>query len=386
MFYLLSALFLLIPTYVIRFNIGVPVNLLEILSLAFLLIFAVLLKKNNLVGEFKQHVAGQPRAMLVLAGLFLLAGLISAFISPNKSRGAGLFVVMFLLPILVYMPASYIFSQPENKSRFVKLLFGLVALLSTYGIIQYLTLLGLPEAWRGNPDEPKRALSFFVHPNDFALFITPILAFLCPFFFEKKIHPSYKACYLVGLVGLLLSLSRGGWFGILGAAVVFVIFFARKRIALLATASLIILLLFITMVPSLNLRLKSTLEGDRSSASRYSLWETGSKMISDSPVFGKGLYGFKSNYEKYNADPSLPSINFPHNIFLNFWVETGLLGLVSFILISLLAIYRSLRLGGSIAIGIILFIVALFIHGLVDTPYLKNDLALAFWVILALQS
>jgi hypothetical protein len=31
--------------------------------------------------------------------------------------------------------------------------------------------------------------------------------------------------------------------------------------------------------------------------------------------------------------------------------------------------------------GLGLFLIALIIHGLIDNPYLKNDLALVFWLI-----
>jgi len=96
MFYLLALLFALAPTYAIRFNIGIPVNLLELLALAFLLVFATWLWRSGQWQDFKQHITGQPRAMLALAGVLLLAGLIGAAIAPSKQRGLGLFFVYFL--------------------------------------------------------------------------------------------------------------------------------------------------------------------------------------------------------------------------------------------------------------------------------------------------
>ncbi len=35
--------------------------------------------------------------------------------------------------------------------------------------------------------------------------------------------------------------------------------------------------------------------------------------------------------------------------------------------------------------GVIGFVAAVWVHGLVDVPYLKNDLALAFWAVLGLH-
>ena len=124
--------------------------------------------------------------------------------------------------------------------------------------------------------------------------------------------------------------------------------------------------------------------GEKSTVSRFSLWDTANKMIKDSPILGKGLYGFKTNYDKYNSDPNLPSINYPHNIFLNFWVETGLLGLISFLGLTIYFITRAIKQKGLLAISTILFLTAIYFHGFADAPYFKNDLALIFWIILSL--
>jgi O-antigen ligase len=169
-------------------------------------------------------------------------------------------------------------------------------------------------------------------------------------------------------------------------AIVYVLFYAKRNIQKAALLASIVLVIIVYVTPFLHQRATSALVGDKSTESRYSLWNTGNKMIKDSPILGKGLLGFKSNFEKYNTDPTQPSINLAHNIFINFWVETGLLGLISFILISLFALYRSWRLGGILGAGITLFLIAIFTHGQVDNPYLKNDLAMIYWMILAFQS
>ncbi|GAC1412825.1 MAG: hypothetical protein NVSMB66_3040 [Candidatus Doudnabacteria bacterium] len=386
MFYILEILFASAPLYIVRFKFGIPLNLLEIIALIFLAIFAFWLYKNNLVNDFIQHVEGQPRVMLILATLFLLAGLLAAFISPDKARGAGLWLALFLEPILIYLPANYILSSPLNKIRLVKFIFILIGLFSIFAIFQYFTLLGLPNAWLGNSIEPKRALSVFDHPNGFALFLTPLLAFLLPFVFERKLSLIYKFLYIISIFGLLLSLSRGGWLGFLLAAGVYVLFFASSRIQKTSVIAAIILFSIVYSVPNLRYRVILAYNGDRSTESRYSLWQTAEKMIKDSPILGKGLQGFKLNFDKYNTDPAQPSINLAHNIFLNFWVETGLAGLILFILISFFALFRAWRLQGLVSIGITLFLVSIYAHGLVDNPYLKNDLALVFWMILAFQS
>jgi O-antigen ligase len=286
--------------------------------------------------------------------------------------------------VLVYFAAAYILANPINKVRFVKWLFILIGLFSLYAIIQYFTRIGLPLEWWGNADEPKRALSIFEYPNAFALYLAPLLAFLLPYFFEKNLSWFYKACYAIGVVGLLLSLSRGGWAGLAVAGIIYILVFADNRIRKTIAVIAIALVVIIAAVPNLRYRVTLPFKGEKSTVSRYSLWHTADKMIKDSPLLGKGLYGYKTYFDQYNTDPNLSSLDFPHNIFLNFWVETGLLGLLSFIGISVYFKWRAWKSRGLIATGIILFLVALYIHGLVDAPYMKNDLALMFWIIMGL--
>jgi O-antigen ligase len=127
--------------------------------------------------------------------------------------------------------------------------------------------------------------------------------------------------------------------------------------------------------------------GEKSSLARVSLWDTGSKMISDSPIFGKGISGFANNWYGYNTDPNLDHYNFPHNILLNFWIDLGLLGVAGFAAIIAWSIWQGIvRRRNPAALALLLFMVALVVHGLIDIPYLKNDLALVFWMVLGLTT
>ena len=74
---------------------------------------------------------------------------------------------------------------------------------------------------------------------------------------------------------------------------------------------------------------------------------------------------------------------------MNIWVELGLLGLVAFGLLAWRIIRMAMREGGHKAgpyglhdvIPFVFF--EMTIHGLVDVPYFKNDLALLTWILLA---
>jgi O-antigen ligase len=84
---------------------------------------------------------------------------------------------------------------------------------------------------------------------------------------------------------------------------------------------------------------------------------------------------------------------YPHDIVLNFWSETGLLGLAAFawLVVQVVRVaLRGLRMAGepwarAMAVGLLGLVVAFLVHGVVDVPYFKNDQALAFWALLGVQ-
>ena len=82
----------------------------------------------------------------------------------------------------------------------------------------------------------------------------------------------------------------------------------------------------------------------------------------------------------------------PHEILLDFWVETGIAGVIVFGLLiwrymaALRAACRRDEATRAWTIALAASMIALIVHGLVDVPYFKNDLAMLFWLLLALAS
>jgi O-antigen ligase len=116
-------------------------------------------------------------------------------------------------------------------------------------------------------------------------------------------------------------------------------------------------------------------------------------MLKHHVLFGAGLSGFANAIAPYWNATHPDRFIYPHNFVLTFWSETGLLGLAGFVWI----VVTGFTVGGRgwrsadqswrpIHLGVVLALVAILVHGLVDVPYFKNDLALEFWGILALTS
>jgi putative inorganic carbon (hco3(-)) transporter len=389
--YLLVLLFVLLPLYVWRFDFaGLPANFLLAAVGLIWIATAVYLTKNRQWREFGQTVRQMPRYIFLAIIGFTVASLIALLTAGVRQTTLGQWVVIYFQPLTLLF-IYYYFSKRDLKLRdYIRYAtYAIVAAAGALALIQYFTLATLPMQWWGNSVEPKRAIAFFVHANGFGLYITPLLAWLIPDLMRRL--NSRRDWYLVGAwllgaIGILLSLSRGAWLGLAAAAAIYILVSANRKYLIggvIAAAGIIIV---IAAAPNLRYRLLLPFYGEKSSVARISLWHTGARMIKDSPVTGKGINGFSENWDQYNRDPGLEHYNFPHNLFLSFWIDAGVLGLLSFIFLSLVGLVRGFRYREDLyKFGLALFIIALFVHGQIDTPYLKNDLAAMFWIIWAIS-
>ncbi|MBI5530762.1 MAG: O-antigen ligase family protein [Candidatus Doudnabacteria bacterium] len=402
MAYLFLLTLLLAPTYAIRFKLGgLPANLLMIwVFLFWLIFFFYLLAGKNIKSFFSSPIN---KSVLIGTGLFFISGLVSLFVKGLSREKIGQFIVLFLQPISLFFIGNYLLQKfPNLKKYLLSAIYFALAAAGLLAIIQYFSLWSLPMAFWGNSNEPKRAVSFFVHPNFYALWCAPLLAFVLPEAlsnFKLKISRLQSTdapadggqvnlkllAWGLGLIGLILSLSRAGWLGFGFATLVYLIVAADKNIRKIAGVIAVVLVVIIISVPNLRWRFTLPFYGEKSAVSRLSLWQTGIKGIKESPVFGLGLTGFSRNWERLNTDKGLTDAhNFPHNIFLDLWVETGLLGLISFTSLCFYLIYFGIKNRANLLkLGVSLFLIALIFQGMVDNPYFKNDLALVFWTILA---
>lgn len=433
---LVFALLLLIaPLYVWRFSIDffggdLPTNFLMLFS--FVVIVAAKLivwrkHKYSIIETWKiyfKDILEMNRLLLVGILLIIVASLISLFAFGFNSVKLGQWIVLYFEPIAIFFIIRHFAKHDTDAKYNVRRYVSLAAYLILFAagvlaVIQYTTLTALPPGWWGNANEPKRAIAFFAHPNAYALFATPLLAWLIPDVIRRiqdfwttvrntvrsvatqttrtvssQYHHwrnvVYAVAWLVGALGLFLTLSRGAWLGLLVAAGLYVLLSANKKMFLVFVGALVILGIVVAAVPNLRYRVILPFYGEKSATARLSLWDTGQKMLADAPpqslLLGKGINGFSDNWDKYNTDPNLEHYNFPHNIFLNFWVDLGLLGLLGMLLVMLSAVWKGIKeRKNPVALALLLFIAAIVSHGLIDIPYLKNDLALMFWMIYAIS-
>jgi len=416
MIYLIVVTLLLLPAYAAKIPIGgFPGDALMLWVIIAWVTTCLLFSVSRQWHKFFTFISTIDKKILLLTGLFLTAGIISLFVGGLNTRNLGQLFVLFVQPTSLFFIAGFTFQEnPKYKEHVLLIFYFILGAMGLYALLQYVALLGLPVSFQGNMAEPKRATGFFIHPNFYSLFSVPLLALLIPDVFKRaqtalSHNMLWIGLWLFGALGLLVSFSRAGWIG-LGAVLFFYTAFAATRtVKKISLGMLLGLIILMAVTPSLRQRITAPFHGEKSATSRITLWKSGIKGIKESPFLGLGINGFANKYSSLISDPTLDTHNFPHNIFLDFWVETGLLGLISFMGLAWLFISRGFLIRKqntaaeqerraqrktiktpawldtkTLSLSISLFFIALIFQGLIDNPYFKNDLAMIFWIVLSL--
>lgn len=392
----------LLPSYLIRFKIGsIPFTFLESMILILFLIWVIKeLKDKNLLNIIKKL----PSCKFFIPGILLfLAITISIFTSPNFNSALGIWKAYFIEPFLLFI---IFVNTIKTKEKINKLIWSLglsAAIVSTIAIIQYLSGIGIPESY--NLPNIKRATSIYDYPSAVGLFLAPILTLFIGLIVEKfRMHNNKDSksnefnlfennkkitLGLMIIISLIfttvLAKTEGAIIAVLVATFFIFMFIKWRKWIMLGTIILSILVLLIPqsrnyIVPLLTFQ-------DVSGDVRVALWQGTLRLIENHPIFGAGLAGFPELYKKYKEAKHVEIPLYAHNIFFDFWIQTGILGLISFIWIIINYFklgFRNLKNHSSYVFPLITVMICILIYGLVDVPYFKNDLSCLFWIFMGM--
>ena len=398
--YIVAILLGILPLYLVRFAVfGIPANALEVaLYGVFAFVLASALRKGSVCNLFSLPKEGLFRTGFVL---LLLGAALSVAFNPTL-RALGILKGWFLDPILFFLLMRYIRGSASSIAW-------------AYGISATAVALIAFGYWaRDISTYDGRLRAFFESPNHLAMFIAPaalITAWLTGQLLREisqmnresgtrnqRIHIGtfvlHASCFIILALVLWLTKSHGAWFGVVGAF--FVGFVFPKISQKLRVMVIVIVIVLGASTPLLAVRFWPQLQNtfsvsERSSlASRTMIWQSALAIGRDNPIFGVGPGTFQERYLAYqkNYPPYLEwAVPQPHNIYLAFWLQTGLLGLTGFLLL-LVWYFKKLLNNLSLVVSCWLLVVMTYtlLHGSVDTLYWKNDLSFMFWALLGFVS
>ena len=401
---LLDGLYLIVlclPTFLIRFQIlGLPTTFLELLVVSAFVIWLIKDERYRRLNWSFQgrsfNVIPQPYRWPLL--LIIVAATISAFVSPLSVAAWGLWKAYFVDAFLFLILVIYNLKDRRQAYIFLDVLGLLILELFVIGLVQKMTGLTIPnDFWAAT--ETRRITTFLQYPNANGLLIAPVLAFYFGYLLKPDnwLKQLYKVLIIMAGLAIIIWAQTAGALVALAVAV-FMVAWQWRPTRYLALASLLLLLLSPLAYSPWRQKIQLTWQNiqtqrlDLQSSSleiRIAQWRETAALLATRPLWGAGLGGYQTLVKPYHQTSFIEIYLYPHNIFLNFWVELGFLGLVGFVwllTIALRAVRKktALRQTAQLNFCLLLALTALIIHGLVDVPYFKNDLSLLFMLFLGL--
>lgn len=130
-------------------------------------------------------------------------------------------------------------------------------------------------------------------------------------------------------VCVLLTMSRGSFFGI---AALLIVYFVRLRLRKQILIPIALVCAFITVAPSFFFQRMQQALTDRGDG-REDIFFVGVQIVKHYPILGVGLDNFRMGYAKFAGfAPIFRGFDRdPHNIYLQVWAELGIIGLALFL-------------------------------------------------------
>jgi O-antigen ligase len=362
-----------LPLYVVRWHYGpLPTTLLETLILITAGLYVVARWRDGWRRPLRT-------AFDIPILLLLLAGAMAVAVPEDHRAALGLYRAYFIEPVAIYYVAADLLRRSEDLRRAV------LALAVGSSLFALLNLVAVGQALLNNTFLVGSAPNaLYGDANYVAMYLEPPVAFALAFLlYDRTPRMRWIGAAWLAITGaaLLLTLSKGSYLALLVLGGVVVMGFKRERWPLLA--GLVVVALLVSRVPLIAERIATW---ENSLVGRFQIYGAAIRVLEKHPILGTGLGGFDYTFRKVASQP------YPHNIWLTFWVELGLLGLIAFAVIFFGLLWRGWRAWPKtegfyrVALwGVLGSLVMWGVHGLVDSPYWKNDMSAEFWLLAAIE-
>jgi len=396
-----------------------PTTLLEIMFLIIFIIWIIKYRQsiiNNLILIIKNN-----KILFTAIFFFLLATIISIFTSINIQSALGEGKAFYLEPVIMFV---ILITTIKEKKQINNILLALIIsglITAILAIYQHFTGWLVPEAFWSNR-QTYRVTAWYGFPNGVGLFLAPLIPFAI--YLMKETWPVIKKYktqkinklsitnsqsqttqfknwllflssifYLIlAPLAIIFSKGTGPLLGIIGG--ISLLFLINKKTRWLIILVGLISLISLLFLPQLsNIKQEITFQ-DRSGQIRLAIYKETWNFLKDNPLVGAGLASYSKKIAPYHTtvnNENIEIFHHPHNAFLTMWVNLGILGLLSFIIIKFYSlcfipysVYKQKKQLLPLTLFTISSLFIILIMGLVDSPYIKNDLAMFFWLLIAL--
>lgn len=278
--------------------------------------------------------------------------------------------------------------------QLLKVLGSAALVVSFLGILQHFMGGVTDNLWIDkaiNPDIKVRVYSTWENPNIFAGYLCAFAAYLMAFISVEKERKKRLLFWLslgVAVLALIFTYSRGFMLALVAEVVLFILFYYRKGIIPVLMGGTVFAG-FMGQTVWNRLATLGHISADSSAAMRLAYWDIACSVFKDHP-WGTGWYSYQyvfPEYDYYFHNPDVIMYHC-HNLFLNIAVETGLQGLLLFVLLLFYFLYRAYLLSQSdiswikaAGRGYLLMVAGIFVGGIGDYVYFNVRMGILFWLL-----
>ncbi|MCG6190213.1 O-antigen ligase family protein [Maribellus maritimus] len=358
--------------------------------------------------SFDRRILFHPVSLAIAANLLWI--LLTSITSTMPLVSFKFFLSRIWFIVGLYLIAIKIFSEGKNIERYVWLYIISLSIVVFYSTFRHLGY-GL---W------DKQAAHFVVSPfyNDHTSY-GAVLAIYLPFLalfalrknYSKKVRIISIVFFGILLLGFILSYSRAAWLSMVIALGVWGIIKLKIRFRTILITFISLITLFILFQNQVFMKLEQNTEqssanfmthinsmtnitSDASNLERINRWSCAIRMFADKPVlgFGPGTYMFQYAPYQLNKDRTIISTNSAdggnaHSEYLGPLAESGVLGLLTFLLIIGTVIYTAVKTYSrltdirlkQIVLTALVALVTYYIHGFLNNFLDTDKLSVPFW-------
>lgn len=340
--------------------------------------------------NFKYTVT--PFNMLVVAFLFL--AIFSSITSVDIKSSVRICLVYIVFTMAFPLIVNTIKSRSSwNTMMILFILSG--ALVSFYGVFQNFAGVDTTASWVDSnmfEDIKVRVYSTFDNPNVLGQYLILVIPVAFAMLLKAKESGSkiiYTLINIAMFACLLYTWSRGAWVGVLLSLVFFVLLKDRRWLILCIVG----LLLMPSVLPASILNRITSIGNlnDSSTAYRVSVWVASLRIAKDYWMSGIGIGS--SAFEKIYPAYALNGAGFAlhsHNFYIQWVVETGIFGLITFFAIILTA-YKQITLVknrrtliGLVTLAMAGSLLGFLFQGMAENLWYSFRMVLMFWIYLGI--
>lgn len=317
----------------------------------------------------------------------------------------------FVVPF--YFLIVLMFKKSKNINTFIWLYTISLIFVVTYTIVRHMQF-GLNEDtghWVMRP--------YYNDHTAYGAILTIYIPLIFGFILNKKFRSGIRitsaVVFVILIFALILSYSRAAWLSLAASLVVLVIVLLRIRFQWVLITTLLLVGLFLTFQQQILDQLEqnkqdssanfiehvqsiTNISSDASNLERINRWQSALRMFRERPFWGWGpgtyqfLYApFQRSKEKTIISTNAGDMGNAHSEYIGPMTETGIIGMLSILVIFSISVYTGLRLYRRfksqelkiLSLSITIGLIAYYIHGFLNNFLDTDKASVPVWGLMA---